>query len=217
LSPLENGDAGSDENKEARAMKKGHHTPGGVNVEVKGKNLALTPALHDQVVNKMQRLDKYLDRLNTIEVELCTEKTREAAHHNMVDVTAHVHGRTVRARTINADMYAAVDEAVDKLYRQLNRTKERMKSHHGNKAGEALLQGEDSVGSEFAPNGEPPIEAEIRVERLDVKPMFEDEAVDELEEGGRSFYVFLNARNEQVNVLYRHADGSYGLIEPGTR
>jgi putative sigma-54 modulation protein len=44
--------------------------------------------------------------------------------------------------------------------------------------------------------------------------MFEDEAVDELEAGKRDFLVFINARSEQVNVLYRRPDGDYGLVEP---
>src|SRR5947209_1512869 len=193
-------------------MKKGNKTPGGVSVEVKGKNLALTPALHDQVVHKMHRLDKYLDRLNSIEVELCTEKTRDSAHHNLVDATAHVGGRVIRARTTHADMYAAVDEAVDKLYRQLNRTKERMKSHSSRESGEFLADGPVLEGQ--ADDIESPAEAGIRVERLHLEPMFEDEAVEELEAEGKSFYVFLNARNEQVNVVYRHTDGSFGLIVP---
>src|SRR5436305_3919399 len=112
-------------------MKKVHHTHGEVSVQVSGKNLAVTPALRDQVVHKMQRLDKYLDRLNVIDVELRTEKTRDADQHNHVDATAHVAGRTIRVSTVHGDMYAAIDEAVDKLVRRLNRQKERMKSHHG--------------------------------------------------------------------------------------
>ena len=93
--------------------------------------MPITAALRDQVVSKMQRLDKYLDQLNVIHVELCTEPTKSASDHNSVEATATVRGRTIRVRTSNADMYAAIDESVDKLYRQLNRTKERMKTHSG--------------------------------------------------------------------------------------
>jgi putative sigma-54 modulation protein len=50
-----------------------------------------------------------------------------------------------------------------------------------------------------------------------MKPQFEDEAVEQMEALGHAFYVFLNARNEQVNVLYRRKDGAYGLIEPRVR
>lgn len=190
-------------------MKRDRVTGEGVRVEVKGKNLAVTPALRDQVMGKMRKLDRYLDRLSTIEVELSTEKTKSASHHNCVEATSHVRGRPIRVHTVNADMYAAVDEAVDKLYRQLNRTKERMKSHAGTRFAEVtdVEEAESTVDVEES-------EHEIRLERVTLEPIFEDEAVGELESGDRPFYVFVNARNERISVLYRHADGSYGLIEP---
>src|SRR5438270_4124391 len=119
-------------------MKSARQTGSGVSIQVKGKGLPVTQALREQVTYKMKRLDKYLDRLQTIEVELCHEKTRESIHQNQVEATAHVPGRTIRVTTSNADMYAAIDEAVDKLYRQLNRKKERMKAHHFTKPAEIL-------------------------------------------------------------------------------
>lgn len=199
-------------------MKKGNRTPGGVSVQVKGKNLAIPGSLHDQVVHKMHRLDKYLDRLDELHVELSTEKTRDSDHHNHVEVTAHVPGQTLRVTCVNADMHAAIDEAVMKLYRQLNRKKERMKSHHSRPldvlVGDAMETAPEATISQPADPGEA---AEItRVERLEVKPQFEDEAIAELAGSDNVFYVFLNARNEQVNVLYRRGDGTFGLIEPRT-
>src|SRR5690348_4226777 len=109
-----------------------------VDVQVKGRGMTVTQAMHDQVVNKMQRLDKYLDRLQSIDVELFRENTRAVSDKNHVEVIAHVPGHVMRVTTSNAEMIAAVDEAVDKLYRQLNRTKERMKAHHGVKPAEIL-------------------------------------------------------------------------------
>src|SRR5438270_12511201 len=106
-------------------MKRSAQTSGSVSVQVKGRGMTVTPAIHDQVVSKMQRLDKYLDRLQTIDVELCKENTRSVEHQHQVEVSARVPGRTIRVTTNNAEIYAAVDEAVDKLYRQLNRKKER--------------------------------------------------------------------------------------------
>ena len=194
-------------------MKKGHRTSGAVRVQVKGKNMAIAPALREQVIQKMGKLDKYLDRLQQIEVELCTEKTREAIHHNRVEATTRVRGRTIRVTADDSDMHAAIDEAVDKLYRQLNRTKERLKGHHSSKLAELLdsTSADATEPSGLAEEVEAPV---IHIERLEVKPQFEDEAIEELDAQGRAFYVFLNARNEQVNVLYRRADGTYGLIEP---
>ncbi len=194
-------------------MKHGQRVSGEVNVQVKGKNLTITPALERQVVEKMGRLDKYLDRLSELEVELWCEKTRDAGHHNHVEATARVAGRTIRVTTSNGDMYAAIDEAVDKLYRQLNRQKERMKSHHGPKSLDTLAPGEDDTQPENDSFDES-AGSIVRVKRFDMKPEFEDDAVENLEDLGHSFYVFLNAETEQVNVLYKRKNGSYGLIEP---
>jgi putative sigma-54 modulation protein len=73
-------------------------------------------------------------------------------------------------------------------------------------------EAESRPAFEHAVNGG--AEPEIVVESLDMKPMFEDEALEELRAGKRDFYVFLNARNEVLNVLYRRDEGTYGLIEP---
>lgn len=196
-------------------MKKPRPATGEVTVLVKGRNVTITPALHDQVVRKMQRLSKYLDRLQTIDVELCTESTRNAAQQNRVDATTHVAGRTIRVATLDAEMHAAIDQAVDKLYRQLNRQKERMKSHQGAGLAESLpVDAPDLAFPEPLDDGASAEAPAIHVERLEVKPQFEEEAIEELDSNENGFYVFLNARNEKLNVVYRREDGSYGLIEP---
>lgn len=182
-----------------------------VRVKVKGKGVTVTPELREQVEQKMRRLGKYLDRLSDLEVELCHERTRESSRRNSVETTAHVLGRTVRVTASHEEMHAAIDGSVDKLYRQLNRHKERIKSHHGTRLAEAVPESVVDTG-EAADATSPP--REIQVEHLDMKPIFEEEAVEEMDAQGRDFYVFLNARNEQVSVLYRRTDGGYALIEP---
>src|SRR5437588_12443897 len=110
-------------------MKQAGRVPGEVRVHLKGRNLGVTEAIRAQVEHKMSRLYKYLDRLQSIDVELWTEKTREAGLHHHVEASTHVAGKMMRVATTQPDLYAAVDEAVDRLYRQLNRRKERLKSH----------------------------------------------------------------------------------------
>lgn len=195
-------------------MKKASRESGTVDVLVKGKNTHITPDLRKLVVQKMSRLDKYLDKLQQIEVELSTEKTKIADHHNHVEATTRVAGRTIRVTADDDEMHAAIDEIVDKLYRQLNRQKERMKSHHTTRRPEAFGESAPTALEPDPVRPEEDGQLAIHVETLEVKPQFEEEAALELEALGRDFYVFLNARNEQVNVLYRRGDGSYGLIEP---
>lgn len=197
-------------------MKKTRHVPGKVAVRVKGKNITVTPALHDQVVNKMQKLDKYLDRLTDIEVELACEQTRDSRQHNHCEATTRVLGHVFRVASDHEDMYAAIDGAVDKLYRQLNRQKERMKAHHGGRKGDEPVLPVEQETVEYAqaaPNGASD-DSRIYVTHLDMKPQFEDEAIEELRASGQNFFVFLNARDEQVNVIFVRDEGGYGLIRP---
>jgi putative sigma-54 modulation protein len=186
-------------------MRTGDGTTGGIDVHVKGKGLTVTPALRDLVERKMSRLDKYHGRLQSIDVELIHEKTRASDRQNAVDVVARVPGQTIRVQASAAEIHAAVDEAVDKMYRHLNRKKERQKNHHGSRAAEMLPPGGEEESVE---------DARIVVERPLVEPLSEEDAIEALDGSGRSLYVFLNARNQQVNVVYRRDGGGYGVIEP---
>lgn len=199
-------------------MKGSHQAPGQVEVQVKGSHLLVTQALNDQVVQKMTKLDRYFDKLQTIDVELCWEKTRATDQQCRVEASTHVKGRTIRVVASHSDMYAAIDEVVDKLHRSLNRQKERVKSHGTNKIAEVLSASSDREATAVDVPGDIELEegtdTVIIHERLEIKPQFEEEAIAEMDASGLTFYVFMNARNESVNVLYRHADGSYGVIEP---
>lgn len=182
-------------------------------VRVKARNFPLTEALEKQVEQKMGRLDKYLDRLQGIDVVLWTEQSKEADRHNHVEATARIGGRKVHVTAMKSDMYAALDETVDKMYRQLNRTKERLKSHHGSRLAE-VLPGEEMESADETIYDDAADPSVVKVKRFEMKPQFEDEAIAEMETLGHSFYVFLNADSERVNVVYRRKDGDYGLIDP---
>lgn len=185
-------------------MRTGDRTIGGIDVHVKGKGLAVTPALRELVERKMSRLDKYHDRLQSIDVELIHEKTRAADQQHSVDVVARVPGQTIRVQAAAAEIHAAVDEAVDKMYRHLNRRKERQKGHHAGRAAEVL-----TAEPEEAPEGR-----RITVERPLVEPLSEEDAIDSLDDSGRPLFVFLNAKNQQINVVYRRDSGGYCIVEP---
>ncbi len=54
----------------------------------------------------------------------------------------------------------------------------------------------------------------VKIKRFAIEPMFEEDAITRMEELGHTFFIFVNAENERVAVLYRRKDGRYGLIEP---
>ena len=54
----------------------------------------------------------------------------------------------------------------------------------------------------------------VKSKRFLVKPMLEDEAINQMELLGHDFFLFINAETEKLNLLYRRENGNYGLIEP---
>jgi putative sigma-54 modulation protein len=54
----------------------------------------------------------------------------------------------------------------------------------------------------------------VKIKRFAIEPMFEEDAITRMEELGHAFFIFVNAENERIAVLYRRRDGRYGLIEP---
>ena len=192
--------------------------PEPLQITVSGRNMPVSDQLKEFAVAKMARLSRYLDRLSRVDVVLTAEPTRAANDRNVAEATASVKGRTIRAEAAADDIKSAIDALVDKLHLQLTRTKERTRAHKGRGPGDAELPvGEMGEGYEDEDEDEAAETIEdriVEVKQFSPKPMFPDEAIDALEELGHAFFVFLSAQTEQVSVVYRLRDGSYGLIEP---
>jgi putative sigma-54 modulation protein len=113
---------------------------------------------------------------------------------------------------------AALDIVLDKLERQLVRTKERpgsVRKRHSDEI-ESVLHREalgtiEPDGYNRDEDGRPQV---VKVKRFDMLPMFEEDAIAQMEELGHAFFVFLDAETEQVAVVYRRTDGNYGVIQP---
>jgi putative sigma-54 modulation protein len=170
-------------------------------LSVKGRNLEITESLRRYAEEKVQRLTKYLEQIVTATVVLAVEK-----HRQIAEVTLRVRDLTIRAEESTDDLYSAIDLVTDKLERQILRYKRRIVDHAGPRAGAPAGEGA-AAGSEEEPRV-------VKTKRFAVKPSEVDEAVLQMNLLGHSFYVFRNARTDEVNVLYRRKDGHYGLIEP---
>ena len=197
--------------------KKHRHDP--VEITVAGRNIPVTEPLETYATGKVQRLTRYLDGLSKVQVILAESNSREAASRHAAEATAVIKGHTIRAESSDADMYAAIDGMIDKLHLQLTRTKERTRDHkHKSQVIDEGLEGSFALGPDEADEGTDESSATddliVTVKQYTMKPMFSDEAIDEMNELGHSFFVFLNAQTEKVSVVYQRKDGLYGLIEP---
>ncbi len=184
-----------------------------VEVTVKGHDLELTPRLEEYVAKKVGKLDHYLDTITEATVELSFEKNARSADHRQV-AQLTVRGRRgllLRTEERTDDMFAALDAAVDKIHRQIERYKGRHRRGRGNGASAASLAEMPAPAED-----EPGVQSQIvRRKRFQLRPMDETEALEQMHLLGHdNFFVFFNAQNNSVNVLYRRNDGTYGLIAP---
>lgn len=184
-----------------------------VKVVVNTKNMDLNDKLRDYVEKKVGKLDRYLDILEEAKVDLTFAQTARSAHDRQVaQITIRGKGVVLRAEDRTEDIYASVDQVLDKLTRQIERYKGRRWRGRGDgrtaaEAAGASLVGEEPVMVEDAPDI-------VRRKRHQLIPMDEVEAIEQMELlGHEDFFIFLNGNTNQVNVLYRRNDDSLGLIE----
>ena len=168
-------------------------------VQVRGKNIEVTPALRDYVEKRLGKLDRFLDNMGEAMATLVVEGDSQK-----IEVTIPVNGMLLRGEEATDDMYSSVDLVVEKIERQISRYKGKLNRRNGRSQMEFCA--EDKSDAE-----EPKV---LRTKRFAIKPMPLDEAVMQMNLLGHDFFVFSNAETEQVNVVYKRKDGNYGLIEP---
>lgn len=173
-----------------------------------GKNIDVWDKTKEMVEKKMDRVAKLFPADTEATITLSLEKLVST-----VEVTVPMNKRYVRAEVQDADMTAAMDKAVDILEGQVVRYKKRMRTK--------VRSGAEAYAAEYAAilvpeedlDDEPMVKIE-KVKHFEVKPMDAEEAVMEMELVGHSFFVFRNGETDEVNVVYKRKNGTYGLIEP---
>ena len=181
-------------------------------IETVARNMRLTDNIRDYVEKKAAKLERFLHEIDEIRVELSHIKSaRSALDRQVAQITVHGKGFILRSEERGDDIHAAFDAALEKVQRQIERYKG--KHYHGRGDGRSAAE----VLEEDLPVDETgellPLIA--RRKKFIVLPMNEDEAVEQMRLLGHdNFFVFFNAEQNSIQVLYRRRNGSYGLIEP---
>jgi putative sigma-54 modulation protein len=101
-----------------------------MNLTISGHHLEVTPALRSYVTTKLDRITRHFDQVVDAKVILTVEKQKEKERRQRAECNIHVKGNDLFAESAHEDLYAAVDELVDKLDRQVVRHKSRIQDHH---------------------------------------------------------------------------------------
>jgi putative sigma-54 modulation protein len=176
---------------------------------IKGKNVEVTDRLHDYVHQKIGKLDRYLPGITEAWVELSVQGAKAAQHRQVCQVTVRSNGTILRAEERSDDMFNSIDTVLDKMYRQIARYKGK-RQNRWRGAGATV----EPLPVEYLEEPEETSPTIVRSKRFAMAPMHPEEAVEQMELLSHDFYVFFNADEGQINVLYRRKDGDYGLIQP---
>lgn len=187
---------------------------------IKSRNGKITERHRNYIEEKLGRLERYMDQIKSATVEVHTQQQRQAGEMHRVQVTlVGERGVILRAEEQAADLMTAVDEVQSVLQRQITRYKEkywRRSNRLRRQEVERLSELETAVAIDDLPDtagdeAEPEL---IRTKEFTLRPMFTDDAVEQMELLGHTFFVFQDAETSRVSVLYRRRDGHYGLIIP---
>lgn len=181
-------------------------------IEVQARNMRLTDNTREYVETKAAKLERYLQEIDEIYIELSHEKTaRQADDRFVAQMTVRGKGVLLRTEERSDNLHAAFDEAWDKMQRQIERYKGKHHRGRGDGRSAAEAVAEEALVDE---TGElmPLI---VKRKKFVLLPMDENEAMEQMRLLGHDdFFIFFNAEKNAVQVLYRRRNGSYGLIEP---
>ena len=169
---------------------------------ITGKNMVITEAMRDHIEKRLARLQKYFWDDVEVQVRLSQEKGAQ----NIVEITIFIGSTILRAEETSNDMYVSVDKAIDKIVSQLRK--------HHKKFADRLRPAEIPAAEEVAVEAEEEPHTLVRVKRFAVKPMSAEDAIEQMELLGHSFFIFIDDQTNVTSVVYRRNDGNYGLLVP---
>jgi len=162
-----------------------------------GRRVSLKPSFIEKAEKRLAKLDKFFPEETQAQVTVTVEKSRQT-----VEITVYDNGITVRAEKTADQMEAALEDAADLLTRRLVKNRKRLSTKM-------------TRAAEWPADPEPEETFEvIREKRFAVKPMSAEEAILQMNLLDHSFFVYRSMENDQIQVVYRRADGGYGVLIP---
>ena len=167
--------------------------------QIRGERMEVTDSIKDYVIEKLSKMEKYFDNPENV---VCKVVFSIRGREQKVEVT--ISGKyDLRAEVSHSDLYAAIDLVIDKLETQMRKHKSKLMSKE---RVQIVYNEEDILDDEE-------IEEIVKRKKVFLKPMHEEDAILEMELSGHNFYIYKDIRTENVNVIYKRYDDSYGIIE----
>lgn len=172
--------------------------------QITGKNVVVTESIRRAIETKLEKMDKYFVITEEVSANVLirTYKTSQK-----IEITIYTKMMDFRVEVKDDDLYAAVDLAIDKLEGQMRKLKTRLDRRHRESLGRAI------AFENFEAENDDSNDEIVRVKELDLQPMDMEEAITKMEGLNHSFFVYLDAEDEKISIVYRREDGGYGVLQ----
>jgi putative sigma-54 modulation protein len=186
-------------------------------VQIHARNVDIKPQLREHIEKKTSKLDRYLPNIVDAQVDLTVQRQKQGGERAFAQLTIRDRrGTILRAEDKSqSDLIAAVDIVLDKMYRRIRSYKGKQRRRGGERFAELEpeLAAAEPVPGEVAEEMEEKLQI-VRRKVVQVTPMGEDEAIEQMELLGHDFFVFLNKETNEISVAYLREDGNYGILQP---
>lgn len=172
-------------------------------IEIIERNYQASQHLIDVVEKKISKLDKYFETDSV----LCKVSFKKENTSLKLEVMLEYEGRLVRAQVVGDNFYENIDKVLPKLEGQIRKHRTRFDKQQKNNAFKERTLYESFEETEST-------DKVVKVKQFKLEPMSVEQAIEEMELLGHSFFVFFDSESKEVKVLYLRSDGELGLIEP---
>lgn len=198
-------------------------TEHGYEIAIIGRHLEVTDAIRAYAAEKLSKIERFTERIIQATITLEVIKLQHRC-----DIVLTAENTRIKVHGIGESIYAAIDQATDRLRRKLNRYRTRLHEHHAKGLSTVDLEVEVvSPSEEYLEDINDQIEEETlqRVEeelkphevvsrdKMLLKTLNSDEAIMKMELSSDRFMIYRNEADQKLRVIYRRDDGNFGIVE----
>jgi putative sigma-54 modulation protein len=165
--------------------------------------------MKQHAVERISKLERVGTRIIDIHVTMDIQKLSHRC-----DIMMKYGHTIIRSHAATTDMYVSIDEAVNKLDKQLRKYKKRLQEHHAKDVRAIEIPVQVHALEEEIEEEEVPVHRIVATETRRLKLLSDDEAIMRMDLSGDPLMVFRSEVSQKIRVIYRREDGNYGIIQP---
>lgn len=185
-------------------------------LDITGRHIAVSDGLREHTEDRLERIDKLFPDETEAHVVLFVEK-----HRHVAEIQIKSRAGVFSGQESTGDLYVSINEAVDKIERQIRRFKDKRtdrRRREGTTAAEAVAVIHSENEPETSPADQEAASGDtgriVHSDRFRKKPLSPEDAVLELVNSGQDVLVYRDAETDRLNVVHRLPDGNFGVVDP---